>query len=137
MSLYLYCLRIIAVSKCEETIDLAHVVFHSLPFPSPFPSPSPSPSPFPSLFPSPSPFPSPFPLCLPATYHLHCTYNLLVSLHPPGGEGSAERRGGINAAVATDVNAIFKGKTVSTFTISRVHQFTVRHFVPLLCCTCM
>ena len=35
-------------------------------------------------------------------------------ISPSSSGGDTERRGGINAAVATDVNAIFKGKTVST-----------------------
>ena len=30
-----------------------------------------------------------------------------------GGSGGAQQRGGINTAVAEDVNTIFKGKTVS------------------------
>ena len=34
-------------------------------------------------------------------------------ISPSFSGGDTERRGGINAAVATDVNAIFKGKTVS------------------------
>ena len=38
--------------------------------------------------------------------------------------GDTERRGGINTAVATDVNAIFKGKTVSaTFSTCTVLSF--------------
>ena len=42
----------------------------------------------------------------------------IVSLPPPPissffSGGDTDRRGGINTAVATDVNAIFKGKTVS------------------------